>query len=131
MLFERLEQDHSAGDGKTKAKDDTRTKTPAPQRTKADAEQGSKQDTPQRSRNRNASNRQQIGGGKMQAHTEHQQDNAHFRELRGKPGIGDDARCIRPHHDAGDEIADERRQAQAIGQIAEDRGKHKADSNRR
>ena len=62
----------------------------------------------------------------MQTDAEHQQDHAHFRKLAGQLAIGDEARCERADHDAGDQEPDERRQAQAVGDIAEHRREHEA-----
>ncbi|GGE13753.1 hypothetical protein GCM10008012_65370 [Rhizobium anhuiense] len=67
----------------------------------------------------------------MQADAEHQKDDAHFGELTGKGGVGDEARGERPHQDAGHQVADERRQPEPIGAVAQDRGENKTDGNRR
>ncbi len=58
----------------------------------------------------------------MQADAEHQQDDADLGEFVGKAGIGDEARRERPDQHAGDQIADERRHAEAVGERAEDEG---------
>lgn len=56
----------------------------------------------------------------MQADAEHQQDHADFGQFIGEAGIGDEARRVRPDQDAGDEVTDQRRDAEAIGNCAED-----------
>ena len=46
-------------------------------------------------------------------------------------GIGDEARRERTDEDAGDEIADQRRQPQPVGDVAEDERQHEADGDGR
>ena len=80
-------------------------------------------------RHRDAAHGQQIGGGKVQADTEHQQDDAHLRQLAGKGRVRYEARCKRSHENAGHEIADERRQPEPVGYISEHRRKDEAYGN--
>ena len=63
----------------------------------------------------------------MQANAEHQQDDTDLGELIGDRLIGDEARRERADGDAGDEIADERRQLQPLGHEPESEGEHKAE----
>ena len=67
----------------------------------------------------------------MQAHAEHQQDHADFGELIGDALIGNEARREGADGDAGEEIADQRRQPQALGDKAEAEGEHKPENQRR
>ena len=63
----------------------------------------------------------------MQADAEHQQDDADLGQLRGerrsatKPGVNG------PISDAGEQIADQRRQMQPVRQVTEPGREHKAD----
>jgi len=50
-----------------------------------------------------------------------------LRSLRGEIAIGDVSRRERPHQDAGEQIADQRRQMQPVRQITEPGREHKAD----
>ena len=59
----------------------------------------------------------------MQADAEHQQDDADLGELTRERLVGDEAGRRRADQHAGDEIADERRQAQPMGHRAEHPGK--------
>ena len=61
-------------------------------------------------------------------HAEHQED---FGELGGETGVRDKARREGADGDARDEIANERRDAKALGDGAEDEGEHDARNNRR
>src|SRR5947207_1537571 len=58
----------------------------------------------------------------MQADAEHQQDDADLGELRRQHLVGDKTRGERADHHAGEQIADERRDAQPVGDRAEDEG---------
>ena len=67
----------------------------------------------------------------MQADAEHQQDHADLGELGGEVGVGDEARRERPDGDAGEQVADERRQAHARGEEAEAERQDEADRDQR
>ena len=92
-------------------KTSARAEGPAPAHGEGRAERGRDGDQQQRARHGHAADRREVGRGEMQADAEHQQDDADLGELAGKPGIGHEARRERADRDAGDEIADERRQA--------------------
>ena len=64
----------------------------------------------------------------MQADSEHQQDHADLGELRRERLVGDETGRGRPGDDAGDQIADERRQPQALREQAQHQGQHEADA---
>ena len=66
----------------------------------------------------------------MQADAEHQQDDADLGELVGHALVGDEARRERPDQHAGEQIADQRRDAEAMRQRAEHEGQHEADDDR-
>ena len=67
----------------------------------------------------------------MQAHPEHQQDHADFGELVGDALIGDEPRREGADGDAGEQIADQRRQLQALGDKAKAEGEHQPENQRR
>ena len=60
----------------------------------------------------------------MQADAEHQQDHADFGELQRETGVGDEAGRVRADGDAGEKIADDRRQTEPLGEESESEGKH-------
>ena len=62
----------------------------------------------------------------MQAHAEHQQDDADLRQLGRKGGVGDEPGGVRTDSDARNQITDERRQLQPIGQHSEHEGQYEA-----
>ena len=67
----------------------------------------------------------------MQPNAEHQQDHADFGELIGDALIGDETRREGADGDAGQQIADQRRQLQALGDKAKAEGEHKPENQRR
>ena len=66
------------------------------------------------------SHREQVVEREVQADAEHQQHHADLGELPREVDIGDEARRGRPDEDAGEQIADQRRQLQARRDEAED-----------
>ena len=62
----------------------------------------------------------------LQADAEHQQDDADFGELLGEMDIGCVARRVGADHDAGDEVADDRRKAKPLREISAERGRRQA-----
>lgn len=62
----------------------------------------------------------------MQPDAEHQQDDADFGKLRRKVLIRHITWRMWPHKHAGDQITDERRHPQPMGEGAEDESQHEA-----
>jgi hypothetical protein len=56
----------------------------------------------------------------LQADAEHQQDDADFCQLLGQRCVGDKARRVRPDERAGQQIADDRRQADPLGDVSQE-----------
>ncbi len=67
---------------------------------------------------------------KVQAHSEHQQDDAHVRELGGKICVSDESGCERSERNAGWQISHERRHAQAGGDESKSQRQHECRSDR-
>src|SRR5262245_10950297 len=59
----------------------------------------------------------------LQADAKHQQDDADFRKLLCKVDVGRIARRIRPDDHSRDQVADDRRKAEALSQISADEGR--------
>ncbi len=66
---------------------------------------------------------------KCRPDAEHQQDDADFREFVGERLISDEARRIGAGGDACEQVADERGQAQPLGQRPEQKRQRQADDN--
>ena len=67
----------------------------------------------------------------MQPDPEHQQDDADLGELQRQVLVGDKAGRGRADRDAGEQIPDQRRDAQPVGDRAEDEGEADAEDDRR
>ena len=69
---------------------------------------------------RHAADFEQFADVEVQPHSEHQQDDTHFRQLLGDRGVGSKAGSMRADGDAGEEVADDGRQSQLLRDEAED-----------
>ena len=67
----------------------------------------------------------------MQADPEHQQDDADLGELQRQVLVGDKARRERADRDAGEQVSDQRRDPQPVGDRAKDKGEADAEDDRR
>jgi hypothetical protein len=63
----------------------------------------------------------------MQPYPEHEQDDPHLGELLCQMPVGDEARSVRSHGNAGQEVADDGRKSQSVRHVAQDqRGRQTA-----
>jgi hypothetical protein len=74
----------------------------------------------QGARHRDLPDGQQLVEVKLKPDAEHQQDCAHFRQLLGKMLVGHETGRVEPDQQSGDEIADDRRQSDPVGEISAD-----------
>jgi hypothetical protein len=86
------------------------------------AEPGGDRDLRHRAGHRDRAYREQVGDREVEPDAEHEQDHAELGELRGEPGVGHVARGERAHGDAGQEVAEDRRQPEPRGEQAEEEG---------
>ena len=70
--------------------------------------------------------RQQLFEVELQADAEHQQDDADLGELLGHRRIDGQPGCVRAEQRAGEQVADDRRQAQPLRDVAENERAGKA-----
>jgi len=87
-------------------------------------------DLRQSARQRDGAYCKEVADREMQADAEHQQDDADFGELAREIGVSDKSRCERTQRHPGEEITDERRQAQPMGCQASEEGQHEPHGNR-
>jgi hypothetical protein len=73
-----------------------------------------------RTRHGDAANGEQLLEMKLEANAEHQEDDADLGELLRHRGVGDETRRVRTDEDAGEQIADDRRKAEALREVSED-----------
>jgi hypothetical protein len=63
----------------------------------------------------------------VQADAEHEQDDADLRHLLRQVPVGDEPRRVRADDDAGQQVADDRREPQSLGDVPQDqRGRQPA-----
>ena len=93
----------------------------------SDAERRRDQSLRQSAGNGDGADRQQIVEREMEPDAEHQQNDADLGELVGDVLVGDIAGRERPDQDAGEQIADQRRELEAMHQYAQGEGEHEAD----
>ena len=67
---------------------------------------------------------------KLQADAKHDQDHADFRELFGDGRVRFDTWRMRSDRNPGDQVADDGREAEALGEISEDQRRAKARGKR-
>ena len=113
---------HGARHGDRHAEDRARPEREAPELEQEHAGQGRERDLHGGPAQGDAAHGQQVLEVKVQAHAEHEQDDADLGQLRGQPRIGHEARRMRPHQDARQQIAYQRRQTELLGHEAQDEG---------
>ena len=92
---------------------------PAEQPADSHPERGGDRALRDRARDGDAPDGEQLVEVELQADAEHQQDDADFGELLGHVLIGDEARRVRADEEAGEQIADDRREAEPLGREAQ------------
>jgi hypothetical protein len=107
-------QDDRAGDRQREAEHDPRGPVPAERVRDAGAQAGRDEALCDGSRNGDPLHGQQLRQVKLEADAEHQQDDADLRELLGERRVGREAGRVRPDDDAGEQVADDRRQPQPV-----------------
>ena len=114
-LLHRAQQDDGARHRERKPEHEPRGVRPAEPRGKSHAEQRRAENLGDGSWNRDLLDRQKIVEREVQAHAEHQEDDADLGQLAGEILVGDIAGRERPDDDPGEKIADERRKLQSMG----------------
>jgi hypothetical protein len=128
-LLERPQQDDRARHGHGEAEHEPAGEPPAERDTQSDAEQRRHEDLADRPGHGDVLHRQQVADREVHADPEHQQDHAELGQLRRGPRVGNDAGRERPDHDARQQVADDRRQAEAVRDDAADEPGPEADGD--
>ncbi len=115
-LLQRAQQHDGGGDRQRETEHEPAAERPAKPGRKADAHQRRRDDLHDRAGHGDRAHRQQVLQREMQADAEHQQDDADLGELVGEMLVGDVARRERPHQHAGEQITDQRRDAEPLRQ---------------
>ncbi|MNV38098.1 hypothetical protein D3C71_1296360 [compost metagenome] len=128
-FFHRAQQHHGTGGGQRETEHHAIDHRPAHQRRQAPAEQGGDQDLADRTRDGDRFDLHQVFEREMQTYPEHQQHHADLGQLVGQCLVGNEAGGERTYADACNQITDQGRQTQLVGQRAEDEGEPKANGN--
>ena len=115
-LLQGTQQHHGARHREGQAEDEARADAPAPEMRQQPTHGGSGHDLHDRARQGDGAHRHQVLDREMQADPEHQQDHADFGELARELAVADEAGCVRPNQNPGQEIADQGRKPQPLGQ---------------
>ena len=128
-LLECAQKNHGARHRQRQAEHEAGADRPAEPMAKRHAEQRGAGDLHDGAGHGDRPHREQLLEREMQADAEHQQDDADLGELACERLVGDEARRRRADQHAGDEIADERRQTQPMGERAEHPGESQRDDD--
>ena len=128
-LLQQAEQHHGARHGKGDAEDEPGSPAPALPPAERHGQRDGEEGLGAGAGNGDAAYRQQVLKREMQADAEHQEDDADLGELVGDGLVGDEARRERADSDAGEEVAHEWRQAQALGGQPEGKSEHETDDD--
>ncbi len=123
MIGKHADKHDRARDRQRHAEDDARGPAPSEPARDDGAEQGGHGALRDRARNGDAPHRQQLFDMKLQADAEHEEDDADFGQLLGDVAVGHKAGRVRTHERAGQQVADDGREAGALGEIAEERAR--------
>ncbi len=125
-LLQGAQQDDGTGHRERQSENQARAERPSHQQGEANAHQRCNRDLRDRARDRDGFDRQQVLQREMQAHAEHQKDDAEFGELGRQRLVGDVTRREGADRDAGEQISDQRRHLQALGDGAENKSEPEA-----
>ena len=124
MVGEHANQHDRARHGERHAEDDSRRSSSSRTHVAmSGAEHRRDRALRDRARHRDAAHGQQFLDMELQADAEHQQDDADLGELLGDFRVGDESRRVRADQRTGEKVADDRREAGALREIAEDRAR--------
>jgi hypothetical protein len=122
VVREDADQDDSAGDGERDPEDDRARPLPAKQAGDAGAQHRSDGALRDRAWDRDSAHGEQLLEMELQADPEHQQDDADFGELFGEMCVRREAGRMRTDRDPCQQVADDGREAETLGDVARDEG---------
>jgi hypothetical protein len=129
-LLHRAQQHHRGGNRERQTEHQTGGNAPTQRHAQGHAKDRRDGYLRHRAGQRDGLHRHQILEREMQADTEHQQDDADFSQFVGKADVGDKAGSGRTDHHAGEQIADQRRDAEALSDRAEHKGQDQTHHDR-
>ena len=113
-LLKQAQQHDGARNRQSDAEDKSRARGPAPPPADGHAERRRHRGLGESAGNGDSADRKEVVEREVQADPEHQQDHADFGELIGDALIGDKTGREGADGDAGEEIADQRRQLEKL-----------------
>jgi hypothetical protein len=130
-VLQSPQQHDRARDGEGETEHQPVVELPAPKPRDARAQSGRAGDLADRSRHRDPADGPEVADREVHADPEHQQDDADLRDLRGQLLVRHEPGRERTDHDAREQVADERRKADAHGEEAADEREAQPDRDRR
>ena len=128
-LLKGAEQDDGTRHRQRQSEDEALADLPFHQHGEAEAHQRCNRDLDDGAGDRDGFDGQKVLQREMQAHAEHQKDDAEFGELRRQRLIGNVTRREGAHRDAGEQISDQGRYLQALRDGAENKSEPEARSD--
>ena len=125
-LLQRAEQNDGTGHRQRQSEDKALADLPLHQHGEPKAHHRGHRDLDDGARYRDGFDGQQVLQREVQAHAEHQKDDAEFREFRRQRLVGDVTRRERTHGDAGEQIANQRGYLQPLGDGAKNKSEPEA-----
>src|SRR5215207_10631917 len=117
-VLQGSQHDYGARDRERQSEDNTRAPRPSEDLGQAETKECHKGNLPDSTRYSDGADSQEVLQGNMQSDAEHEQDHANFGELRRQGLISHKARRGGPDQDTCQEIADKRREPEAVGEHA-------------
>jgi hypothetical protein len=124
-------QDDRARDRQGDAEDQGLARRPRGSNSDGEAEQGHERALRENARHRDAADLHQFLDVEVDPDAEHQKDDAHLGKLRRDRKVAHEARGVGPDDDAGQQVPDDRRQAEALRDQPEHPRHEQARSERR
>jgi hypothetical protein len=119
-----------AGHGQRHAEDQRSRPVPSQRPRKNETQDSGDYTLSNGSRDGNAAHSEQLFDVELKADAEHQQNDADLRQVLGQGCVGDESRRVRAHQRTREQVADDRRKADALGEVAQYQGRTKASRNR-
>ena len=116
-------ENDGAGDGQRHSENQACRPVPAKRAREEHAQHSRHRTLDNGARNGDAPHGQQFFDVELEPDAEHEQNDADFGELFCQRRVGDEAGCVRPHQRARQQVTDNRRKPEAVGEEAQYQGR--------
>jgi hypothetical protein len=130
-ILQSLEQYDRGGHRERKPKQQASGNRPTHEDAEPEAERRGATDLHERAGDGDSADREQVLEREMQADAEHQEDNADFAQLLRQRLIGNETRRVGTDEDAGDQVANDRGEPEAVGEKTQKERQHERRNNGR